>query len=113
MWQHIQGAHLMDNASTAATVTKSPVERRELRPPRPRTPHTAHLRELSMPDGRRLLLDRRSIAFLVEGKPEEFGGKQVTIVAFKTQARACPVVESYPELKAWWHGPDAENGGAT
>ena len=70
-------------------------------------PHTAHLRDLLMPDGRRLLLDRRSIAFLVEGKPEEFGGKTVVIVAFKTQAKACPVVEGYNELKSWWHGDAA------
>jgi len=79
------------------------------RPPRrddmrPRVPHTAHLRELALVDGRKLLLDRRSLAFLCQAKPEEFGGKDVTIVGFKTLAKACPVVASYAELKTWWNG---------
>jgi hypothetical protein len=78
------------------------------RPPRddtrPKVPHTMHLRELEMADGRKLLLDRRSIAFLCEGKPEEFDGKEVTIVAFKTQTKACPVKAGYGDLKAWWFG---------
>jgi hypothetical protein len=77
---------------------------------RPRVPHTAHLRELELVDGRRLLLDRRSIAFLCQGKPEEFGGKQVTVVGFKTMARACPVTARYHDLKAWWRGDKAMNG---
>jgi hypothetical protein len=49
------------------------------------------------------LLDRLSIAFLVEGKPSEFGVTQsVTIVAFKIPARACPVLAEYEDLKRWW-----------
>jgi hypothetical protein len=91
-------------ADTAAVV-------REYTSRPPRIPHTAHLRELTMPDGRKLLLDRRSIAFLVEGKPEEFGGKNVTIVAFKTMAKACPVLAGYFDLKAWWRD-DGANGTA-
>ena len=71
---------------------------------RPRIPHTAHLRELSLPDGRKLLLDRRSIAFLCEGKAEEFAGKVVTAVGFKTMAKACPVTVGYQNLKTWWRG---------
>jgi hypothetical protein len=55
-----------------------------------------------MADGRKLILDRRCIAFLCEAKPEEFGGKKVTIVAFKTMTKACPVVAGYHDLKAWW-----------
>jgi len=78
-------------------------------PSRPRIPHTAHLREFEMPDGRKLLIDRRSIGFLCEGKPEEFGGKGVTIVAFRGWAKPIPVVESYAELKRWWRN-DAEKG---
>ena len=71
---------------------------------RARVPFTAHLRELRLPDGRKLLLDRRAIAFLCEGKPEEFAGKVVTVVGFKTMAKACPVRAGYQELKAWWQG---------
>jgi hypothetical protein len=73
----------------------------------PKVRQTAHLRELEIPDGRKLLLDRRAIAFLCEGKPEEFGGKRVTIVGFVTQARACPVTAGYYDLKAWWRGDGA------
>ena len=69
-----------------------------------RVPFTAHLRELRLPDGRKLLLDRRAIAFLCEGKAEEFAGKVVTVVGFKTMAKACPVTSGYQDLKAWWHG---------
>ena len=71
---------------------------------RARVPFTDHLRELRLPDGRKLLLDRRSIAFLCEGKPEEFAGKVVTVVGFRTMAKACPVTAGYQDLKAWWHG---------
>jgi hypothetical protein len=92
---------------TALTVTVRPPDRPNR--DQARVPHTAHLRELDMPDGRKLLLDRRAIAFLCEGKPEEFGGKKVTIVGFKTQARACPVTAGYFDLKAWWKG-DSANG---
>jgi hypothetical protein len=85
-----------------ATITmQHPPGRRDFTS-RSRVPHTVHLRELEMADGRKLLLDRRAIAFLCQGKPEEFGGKQVTIIAFKTQAKACPVTAGYHDLKAWW-----------
>jgi hypothetical protein len=93
----------------SATITVRPPERQDQSRNAPKVPHTAHLRELEMPDGRKLLLDRRCIAFLVEGKPEEFGGKRVAIVGFKTQARACPVTAGYHDLKAWWRG-DGANG---
>lgn len=69
---------------------------------KPRIPHTAHLREFTLPDGRKLLADRRSIAFLVEGKTEEFAGKTVTILGWKTMAKAVPVLAAYQDLKAWW-----------
>jgi len=82
-----------------------PPERRD--DTRPKVPHTAHMRELEMADGRKLLLDRRAIAFLCQGKPEKFNGRDVTIIAFKTQARACPVTATYDDLKAWWHGAKA------
>jgi hypothetical protein len=100
--------------STAAPATGRPIERRFERRDhsKPRIPFRAHLRELEMCDGRKLLLDRRSIAFLCEGKPEEFGGKKVTVVAFKTMAKACPVVEAYGDLKSSW-GADGANGKVT
>jgi hypothetical protein len=98
--------------TTTATAARPPFERRPARSDTPRPPHTIHLRELVMPDGRRLLLDRRSIAFLCEDKSAEFDGREVTIVAFKTPARACPVVASYDDLSAWWRGPEAGKGGA-
>jgi hypothetical protein len=103
---------------TETTATPTDISKRRLverryegKPKGPKEPHTVHMRELLMADGRRLLLDRRSIAFLVEGKPEEFGGRQVVIVAFKTQARACPVTAGYDDLKSWWRG-EAANGKA-
>ena len=79
---------------------------------KPRIPFTAHLRELSLPDGRKLLLDRRAIAFLCEGKPEDFVGKNVTVIGFKTMAKACPVTAGYQELKAWWRGERGTARGA-
>ena len=102
----------MTDVTTTDTSKRPLVERRyDDKPKPPKVPHTVHLRELAMPDGRRLLLDRRSIAFLCEGKPEDFGGKQVSIIAFKTQARACPVTASYDDLKSWWHGGKAAGNG--
>lgn len=78
---------------------------------KPRASHAVHLREFEFPDGRKLMLDRRSIAFLCEGKPSEFAGKLVTVVGFKTQARACPVTASYADIVAWWKG-DSERAPA-
>ena len=78
--------------------------RRQVDDGRARVPLTAHLRELQLADGRKLLLDRRSIAFLCEGKPEEFAGKVVTVVGFKTMGKACPVTVGYQDLKTWWRG---------
>ena len=90
---------------TGTTIIRPPPRRDDNRP---REPHTVHMRELEMADGRKLLLDRRSIAFICEAKPEDFGGKQVTVVAFKTMAKACPVITPYDEIKAWWHGDGAQ-----
>jgi hypothetical protein len=99
-------------ATATTDLSKRPLVERhyEGKPKRPQMPHVVHLRELLMPDGRRLLLDRRSIAFLCQGKAEDFGGRQVTIIGFKTIARACPVVTPYAELKAWWAGAASAKG---
>jgi hypothetical protein len=89
-----------------------PPVRRDATPParRPFVSHVEHLRELTMADGRQLLLDRRSIAFLCQAKPDEFDGKAVCIIAFKGWAKPCPVVEAYADLKAWWRGGGEEPG---
>jgi hypothetical protein len=88
---------------TDTDTSKRPlVERLYEKPKKTLVPHTTHLRELQLPDGRRLLLDRRSIAFLCEGKSEEFGAREVTIVGFKSQAKAVPVTTPYSELVTWW-----------
>jgi len=92
---------------TDTTTARPPFERRPARSDAPRPPHTVHLRELTMPDGRKLLLDRRSVAFLCQAKPEEYGGREVTIVAFKTPAKPCPVVATYEDLRDWCRGPEA------
>ena len=97
----------MTMTDTDTANNKGPIVERKYtgKPKPPKVPHTTHMRELAMPDGRRLLLDRRSIAFICEAKEEEeFNGKKVTIVAFKTQARACPVTTPFDELEAWWRG---------
>jgi hypothetical protein len=67
-------------------------------------PHIEHLREFRMPDRRRLLIDRRSIGFICEAKAADFGGEDVTVVAFKTQAKPIPVLAKYDEISRWWHG---------
>lgn len=78
---------------------------------RARVPFTAHLRELRLPDGRKLLLDRRAIAFLCEGSPEEFAGKAVRVIGFKTMAKACPVTVGYQD-QVWWQGERGTAKGA-
>jgi hypothetical protein len=55
-----------------------------------------------MPDGRRIIVDKRNIGFMCEAKREEFGGKRVVIVGWKGWAKAVPVVEGYEDLKSWW-----------
>jgi hypothetical protein len=87
--------------------TSLPPRERRYAPDTPRPPHTAHLREFVMPDGRKLLADRRALAFATPAKPGEFGDKPVTILAFRTNARGCPVLASFEEIRAWWYGPSA------
>lgn len=99
---------MTETATTPDSPERRPVERRFDRD-KPRPHHSVFLRMLEMPDGRKLMLDKRAIAFLCEGKPEEFGGKRVTIVAFKTNAKACPVTAGFHDLAAWWKG-DAPAG---
>lgn len=94
-----------------ATTTARTVERR-YNHTGPRTPHTVHLREFTLCDGRRALIDRRAVAFLCEGRAEEFGGEPATIVAFRTVAKPFPVRAAYDEMTRWWRA-DASSNGAT
>jgi hypothetical protein len=94
---------MTDAATISTNAPRSQVRRRyDGAAKSPQVPHTAFLRELTMPDGRKILIDKRAIAFFCEGKSEEFSGKKVTIVAFKGWAKPVPVVEGYHDLKAWW-----------
>ena len=93
----------------AVTMGPHPPMRQDQSRERISVSHSVHLRELEMPDGRKILVDRHAIAFVCEGKPKDFGGKRVTIVGFKTQARPCPVTAGYYDIKAWWRG-DGANG---
>jgi hypothetical protein len=95
---------------TETTTERRPFERRF---DRPRVPHTAYMRELTMADGRKLTIDRRSVAMIVEGKPEKFEGKKVTIVGFRIPgASPVPVQEGYHDLKSWWRGDGANEKAA-
>jgi hypothetical protein len=94
--------------TTPATTAPKRIERR---PDRPKIAHTTHLREFELPDGRRLLVDRRLVGFLCEPKPGEFGSKVCTVMAFKTQAKACPVVAAYEDVRTWWWGTASDENG--
>ena len=86
------------------TIPRPPLHRDDARQ---KVPHTFFMRELTMLDGRKILVDKRAIAFVCQGKPEEFEGKPATIVAWKTWAKAVPVAEGYDDLKSWWRGDKA------
>src|SRR5262245_1978393 len=97
---------------TAMTTNTAPADattERRFNRDRPRVSHTHFMRELTMCDGRKLTIDRRSVAMICEGKPEKFDGKKVTIVGFRIPgASPVPVIESYDDLQKWWRG-DATN----
>lgn len=86
------------------TDTATP-EHRERRFDRPKVPHTHFMRELTLADGRKLTVDRRSVAMICEANPDKFNGRKITIVGFRIPAAApVPVQEDYADLKAWWRG---------
>jgi len=58
------------------------------------------LREFSFPDGRKLLVDRRALAFITPVKDDN----RLTLIGFRTLAKPCPVNCSYDDVKAWWFG---------
>jgi hypothetical protein len=88
----------------AAVITNPPRTASLDGTPKPKGPHpSTHMREFALPDRRKLLIDRRAVSFLCEGKRDEFSGKAVTIVGFKVLgAKPCPIVADYAELKTWW-----------
>ena len=85
--------------------TAHPPERHD----RPKVPHWKFLRELTLADGRKLTLDRRSVAMLCEGDPNKFNGRKITIIGLRIPAAApVPVQEAYDDLKNWWRGDGAK-----
>jgi len=98
----------MTTTEPATDAGKAPERRYD----RPKVPHWTFVRELTLADGRKLTLDRRSVAMLVEGDPSKFNGRKITIIGLRIPAAApVPVQEAYDDLKAWWRG-DGANGKA-
>jgi hypothetical protein len=94
------------------TTTPDTAERRRF--DRPRVPHTTFMRELTMADGRKLTVDRRSVAMLCEADPQKFNGRKISIVGFRIPgANPVPVQEGYHDLKSWWRGDGANGKAAT
>ncbi|HEY7084250.1 MAG TPA: hypothetical protein VH519_05485 [Hyphomicrobiaceae bacterium] len=94
-----------------ATTPRSPrpLLRHSERPNIPRIPYTTYLRELTLPDGRKMTVDKRNIGFLCQGKVEEFGGKAVVIIGWRGWAKPVPVVEAYDDVKGWWRFDPSAN----
>jgi|GEM_PF-6029997 len=78
----------------------------------PRPAAASNLRELTLPDGRRAMVDRRGLSFLCEGKAAEFGDRPVVIVGFRTAARPIPALGSFAELAAWWRAGESGRAAA-
>jgi hypothetical protein len=87
-----------------------PIERRFDRD-RPRVPHTAFMRELTMPDGRKVTVDKRHVAFICEATKGENGAK--AIIGARSMRSGVPVTEGYHDLVDWWRREiTSENGRA-
>jgi hypothetical protein len=93
------------------TVTIKPPERRHY--DKPRVPFRDQVKSLRMfDDGREIVLDRRSIAFVVAAKDAPNDG---TIIGLKLMGAKPIVVRApYEEIRKWWPGSDvpASNGKA-
>lgn len=85
------------------TANQSPRERGFRRAP----PIATFVREFAMPDGRPLIIDKRSIAFAVAEKdhPNEW-----TVIGFRTKAHPCPITTPIAEIKRWWLDEDRSAG---
>ena len=88
------------NPETPSPAPVRPLERRYDRDKRPYVPHTAFLRELTMPDGRKVMVDKRHVAFICEASKGENGAK--AIIGAKSMRSGVPVVEGYDDLTNWW-----------
>jgi hypothetical protein len=85
---------------TTMTTTTAPAADASKPKPRPYIPHTAFLRELTMPDGRKVMIDKRHLTFVCEARKDENGAK--AILAARGMKTAVPVVEGYHDLTNWW-----------
>jgi len=73
---------------------------------RPKPPPAAHIREFQLPDGRRIAVDRRSVAFAVQCKEKP---AEQTVLAFRAgKAGPCPVMAPIDNVLPWWSGEDAQ-----
>lgn len=64
----------------------------------------AHIREFKLPDGRRIAVDRRSVAFAVQCKEHP---TERTVLAFRAgKAGPCPVMAPIDAVLPWWTGED-------
>ncbi len=85
---------------TETTTSTDADAKRADRPKRPYVPHTAFLRELTMPDGRKVMVDKRHVAFICEATNDESGAK--AIIGARSMRSGVPVVEGYHDLVDWW-----------
>jgi hypothetical protein len=83
-FQKRKGLEMTDQASTIAP---RPPLRRDA-PSRQFVPHTVHLKEFAMADGRKILIDRRAVAFVCQRKEEP---ATQCIIAFKSGSAGVPV----------------------
>jgi hypothetical protein len=86
----------MTETTTAADDAAKPADR----PKRSYVPHTAFLRELTMPDGRKVTVDKRHVAFVCEASKGENGAK--SIIGARSMKSGVAVVEGYHDLVDWW-----------
>jgi hypothetical protein len=96
-----------NNHVTTTTVpsTSSPSMRRDVPPMRrPYVPHTAYLKEFNVIDGRKILIDKRAVAFICQRREEP---EKHCIVAFKSGSMGVPIAATYSDLSNWWRStPD-------
>lgn len=78
------------------------------RPKRPYVPHTAFMRELRMPDGRKVTVDKRHVTFICEAAKGESGAK--AIIGARSMKSGVPVIEGYHDLVDWWRREIQVNG---
>lgn len=71
-------------------------------------PPAAHIREFQLPDGRRIAVDRRSVAFAAQCKEQP---TKRTVLAFRAgKAGPCPVMAPIDDVLPWWTGEEGKPG---